>query len=243
MPVSAIEPTPFQLNNLCQQTGCRVLHLVSPGDTISGVVKDFYQPRGHRLWMAMVDQVVRDNPQISNPDLIHPGHVIYLRDPFQFGQPHPVEVADIQKAHRVMTRSSKPTDEYLRRAASIYATATAITAETGKNLLKGVQSDVIAVGESYKQFRLNEISQHKHYQTRTNTFNTMKRKLGAHLNRASFKGQTPSEFFRVSNSTGRKVTQLIAAGVIFGAQEFTGYAYDHWGRQFEILRPVIEIEN
>ncbi|MGQ0773873.1 MAG: LysM peptidoglycan-binding domain-containing protein [Pseudonocardiales bacterium] len=44
-------------------------YIVQPGDTLSGIAKRFE---------VSLESLIKANPQIKDPDLIHPGEVIYI---------------------------------------------------------------------------------------------------------------------------------------------------------------------
>ena len=55
-------------------------HHVQPGDTITGIISEYFIDKAHGM-QSHIQQIMLDNPEITNPDFIKPGQVIVLRTP------------------------------------------------------------------------------------------------------------------------------------------------------------------
>ena len=53
-------------------------HHVNAGETLSGIISDYF-PVNRNTMPGFIQQALKDNPDIQNPDFIRPGQLIALR--------------------------------------------------------------------------------------------------------------------------------------------------------------------
>ncbi len=199
-------------------------HEVKPGESLSAIVLRYYQPLGHQALMAIIGQIVRDNPQIRNPNLIYPRQLLRLRSPFRVVERNYSEVEDVFESNRIWQSLSETEKQVVTHHEgllhAIAETATGIhgTAHGLAGALHDGKHLVEELIHKYASYKKGEITKGAYDYFRRTKLRHFQGKVGPTMNRWLYQESKASKIFRITQGEARAFAKQIGSGIEAGAR-------------------------
>ncbi len=166
-------------------------HHVSPGDTLSGIIKAYYPDKVNRM-QSQIEQVLIDNPSIKNPDVIKPGQLIVLRTASTTMCLAPIELNESNKVKHLWTTISPETQKAVKETAPIYNGLSLGLAGGGTALftlektLKSNMSLLKGIPDAYHQYKTGLITKYEFDKIRRLKLEQYTKNVGPMINKGIY---------------------------------------------------------
>lgn len=168
---------------MCTPNGYQVLYDVRRGDTLLAIVHDQYGLYGAQA-RQVVDQILKDNPEIASPDLIYPGQPVLLRFPAGVGNAAIPIDQDLENAKSAWCQAPKAEQEemadtsYVYRALGLGLTGGGAALKGMEDLLSSNIRPIEEIAESYNSYRQGKMTKGQYDYARKKAITAFKDRIG-----------------------------------------------------------------
>ena len=94
-------------------------HHVASGDTLSKIITEYFPDNIHGM-ESHIQQVMADNPEVTNPDMIKPGQLITLREPGDLMCLAPIDQKETNYVKNLWLTMDSQTQKSVKETSPIY---------------------------------------------------------------------------------------------------------------------------
>lgn len=166
-------------------------HHVVPGDTLSGIINNYYPGNINRM-KQYIEQAMRDNPEIKNPNQIKPGQLIVLRTAPSNMCLAPIEPAETRKVKHLWSLLNPDSQKAIKDTAPIYNGLSLGLAGGGTALftlektLKSNMSFLNGIPDAYHEYKSGKISKYEFDKIRKLKLNQYTHNIGPMIDKAIY---------------------------------------------------------
>ena len=193
-----------------------IFYDVRAGDSLSGIIKKYYGSVTPPQRQDMISKILLENPEIKNPNLIHPGQILVIDIPRGYSAipghlTKPAIAVDKETLDTLKDNLSKAPPEERRLVsalAPISLGSGATTLDIIKHTFKSNTSLLTDMAENYNDFKADKVTKGQYGYHRRSLISKLKSKLGP-TSRLLFGSRSPNEVLRISRTKGRVPTHII----------------------------------
>lgn len=166
-------------------------HHVDPGDTLSGIINTYYPGNINRM-KQYIEQAMRDNPEIKNPNQIKPGQLIVLRTAPSNMCLAPIEPAETRKVKHLWSLLNPDSQKAIKDTAPIYNGLSLGLAGGGTALftlektLNSNMSFLNGIPDAYHEYKNGKISKYEFDKIRKLKLNQYTHNIGPMIDKAIY---------------------------------------------------------
>lgn len=184
-----------------------IFYKVGPGDSLSRIIKKYYGALARQEQQLIISSIQADNPEIKNPNLIHPGQTITIDIPQNYGPVPGLPKQPVIKANNKTVKALKQTLKH--------------TTPQEKDLISGMAPVLLGVGttnlmminhtfktnaplvaemaENYNEYKAEKMTKGQYDYRRNKILNKLKVKLGP-TNYLLNGNKSPNEILRITRT-------------------------------------------
>jgi len=160
-----------------------IFHHVQSGDTLSGIISQYHTDTTSKM-SVLLQQVLADNPNITNADHIHVGQLVAIRTVVPqmcMGAIEPSGVSEIKQLWNLMDTISQ---DNIKQTSGIYNTLSLGMSGTGTALftlehtLKSNMGALNGIPDDYAKYKRKEITKYQFDKLRSQKLNSYAHRIG-----------------------------------------------------------------
>jgi len=181
------------------------------------MIRDQYGLSGSRA-KPILDKVLRNNPDIINPNLIYPGQLVLLRFPWDAPDTSSQTLNDLIYTKQTWRQASRREQESMADLAYVYRTlglmlvGTSIPLSATNTLLGSNIKPLEEIAEAYNDYRTGKITKGQYDYARRKIIVAFRKNIGSG-ERLLFGSKRASQVLRMKPGGGPKATQPMLAQV------------------------------
>lgn len=210
-------------NNWNSVNQYQFLYRVKPGDSLHKIIEQEYKPKSDER-ADILNQILADNPEISNPDLIKANQLLLLKQYQPVSNLPPESLTytpslnDIANFKIKWENLSKPQQYAIEELSPAYNYLSLGSVGLGANLvaMNSLLSSNVGplndIPQAYTDYRSGKISKGQYDYLRKSRLDAFKNRIGP-VRRLLYGDQTPHQVFRMKNTGGMAATKPVVQNI------------------------------
>jgi len=196
---------------------CTILYRVKPGDNLNKVIRHYFGVVSAQKRNELLDDIVRKNTVLKNPNIIYPNQLLQIEVPSQFCVASQVNkytpVVNMDKFHlktlQNQYNAANPKEKNIFSILTPVMFGVGATSATMIDKTFKINAPLVSkIAELYNDFKANKITKGQYDGQRKKILSRLKSKLGPTKILLNHK-KPLNEVIRVSRKKGRKPTKNI----------------------------------
>lgn len=202
---------------VCSANGYDYLYAVRRGDSLLAIIRDQYGLYGSGA-KPVLDKLLRNNPDITNPNLIYPGQLLLLRFPWDAPDTSLPVLNDLVYTKQTWRQASRGEQEsmadmtHVYRALGLTLTGTSTPLSATNALLQSNIKPLEEIAEAYGDYRAGKITKGQYDYARRKRITAFRNNIGSG-ERLLFGNKRANQVLRMRPGGGIRATQPMLAQV------------------------------
>lgn len=163
-------------------------HHVSSGDTLSKIITEYFPDNTHGM-ESHIQQVLADNPEVTNPDMIKLGQLITLREPSDLMCPTPIDQKETNYVKNLWLTMDSQTQKSVKETSPYYSGLSlgivggGISTFTLDKTLKSNMSLLNGIPDEFQKYKSGQITKYEFDKFRKAKLDTYTKQVGTGINK------------------------------------------------------------